>query len=303
MKENRLDRDGFKNNGFRKNILAAAVVIGACTLLFQGFTQAATSVEVKKIKTIPTSYAKVATDSSQAAQQSQSLPKGYKKANYTIGAIDLEYYNNQTPTNKDMSQKAAAEIGAQALWQVFGLSLEGQVIEMGYQQATDSLPRSSWYADVLIDGERSYCFSVDSVTGELFSIVHGRTLDKKVSVAFDAVLDKNPQEYVALAKKLAETYNVVHGAVKSVEYNGQGYSSNDPTISVDITGENGEIALMSFSRYDKVLLGISYNGSYKPSKEFNEKLMERVQEKAKELEKSAPPANENDVPFLRVLDL
>lgn len=86
--------------------------------------------------------------------------------------------------------------------------------------------------------------------------MRSRTLNEKVSVGFDAALAKNPQEYVALAKKLAEEYNVVHGAVKSVEYNGQGYSDNDPSISVDITGENGEIALMDFSRYDIALLGI-----------------------------------------------
>ncbi|CAK4833578.1 unnamed protein product [Aphanomyces euteiches] len=280
-------------------MLAAAVIIGASTILFQGFTQAATAVEVKKVNTIPTSYAKAATVPAEKVQQ--VLPKGYKKANYTLGAIDLEYYRNQTPTSKDMTQKDAAEIGAQALWEIFDLSLEGQVIEMGYQQPTESLPRSSWYADVLINGKRSYCFSVDSVTGELFSIVHGRTLDKKVSVAFDAALDKNPQEYVALAKKLAEKYNVVHSTVKSVAYNGQGYSDNDPTISLDITGANGEIALMDFSRYDKVLLGISYNASYKPTLEFNEKLMKQMQDKAKELEKSAPPANGKEV--LRVLDL
>ncbi|WP_315122011.1 hypothetical protein [uncultured Clostridium sp.] len=267
MKANRLERKSLK-----KTILVATA---ASTLLFQGFVQTATATEFKKSDIIPTSYANYTKGSSQTAQN--TLPKGYKKANYKVGAIDLEYYRNQTPTSKDMTKEDAAEIGAQALWQVFGLSLEGQVIEIGYQQPTESLPRSSWYADVLINGKRSYCFSVDSVTGELFSIARERTLDKKVSVAFDAALAKNPQEYVALSKKLVEKYNVVHSAIKSVKYNGQGYSNNDPTISVDIVDENGEIALMTFPRYDKALLGIEYNGSYKPAMEFHEKLMKQVQ--------------------------
>jgi len=279
--------------------LAAAVIIGTNTLLFQGFTQAVTVAEFKQTKMIPTRYANYITGSSQVAQN--SLPDGYQKANYTVGAIDLEYYRNQTPTSKDMTKEEAAEIGAQALWKVFDLNLEGQVIEMGYQQATEGLPRSSWYADVLINGERMYYFSVDSVTGELFTIGRSRTLDEKVSVAFDAALAKNPQEYVVLAKKLAEKYNVVHSAVKSVEYNGQGYSNNDPTISVDITGENGEIALMTFSRYDKALLGIGYNTEYKSALEFNEKLIKQVQERAEELEKSGFPANENEAPSLKVM--
>jgi len=266
MKRNTLERKNLK-----KTILAATMVVGASTLLFQGSTQAMTAMEFKKTNTIPTSYVNYTTGSSQTVEN--TLLKGYKKANYKVGAIDLEYYRNQAPTSKDMAKEEAAEIGAQALWQVFGVSLEGQVIEMGYQQPTESLPRSSWYADVIINGKHSYSFTMDSVTGELFNIDRVRTLDKKVSVAFDAALDKNPQEYVALAKKLAEKYNVVHSPIKSVAYNGQGYGSNDPTISVDITGENGEIALMTFSRYDKALLGIGYNGSYKPAMEAHQKLL------------------------------
>ncbi|GCL72063.1 hypothetical protein PN4B1_19680 [Paenibacillus naphthalenovorans] len=281
----------------KKTIFASAVIIGANTLLFQGFTQAVTVSEFKQTHVIPTKYANAAAGPFQAAPN--SLPDGYKKANYTVGAIDLENYRNQTPTSKDLTKEEAAEIGAQALWEVFDLNLEGQAIEMGYQQANEGLPRSRWYADVLINGERNYYFSVDSVTGELFTIGRSRTLDEKVSVAFDSALAKNPQEYVELAKKLAEKYNVVHSAVKSVEYNGQGYSNNDPTISMDITGENGEMALMTFSRYDKALLGISYNTEYKSALEFNQELIKQVQDKIEVLEKSALP--ENEAPTLRVL--
>lgn len=290
MKENRSER-----NRFKKTIFTAAAVIGASTLLFQGLTQAAAAAEFKKTNSIPTSYANYSTEKSKSVQN--SLPKGYKKADYTVKDIDLEYYHNQKPASKDIKKEEAAEIGALALWEMFNLNLEGQVIEMGYSQATESLTRSSWYGDVLINGKLSYTFSVDSVTGELFTIGRERTLDEKVSVAFDTALAKNPEEYVALAKKLAEKYNVVHSSVKSVEYNGQGYANNDPTISIDITGENGEIALMSFSRYDKALLGISYNMEYKSSLEFHE----QAQEKTKELGKSASLINKNEAPSLEVL--
>lgn len=294
MKDTKLDK-----NGFRKNILAAAVVIGACTLLFQGFTQAATVVEANQTTTVPTSYAKAASSPSPSAQQ--SLPEGYEKANYTVRAIDREYFRNQIPTSKDMTREEAAEIGAQALWEIFGLNLEGQVIELGYQQPTERLPRSNWNADVLVNGKLGSTFWVDSVTGELLTIGRERKLDKEVSVAFDAALDKNPQEYVELAKKMAEKYNVVHGAIKSVAYNSQGYSNNDPTISLDITGDNGEIALMSFSRYDKALLGIAFNGLYKPSLESTAKRVKQDMEKAKELENSSPPANQNGEATLKVV--
>ncbi|MFP3390729.1 hypothetical protein [Brevibacillus sp. SIMBA_040] len=293
--------DRMVKKGWKQTVVAAALITGASTLLFQGCILAATASEYNKTNTVSTSYASFAAASSQVAQN--SVPDGYQKANYTIRDINLEYFRNQTPTSKDMPKEAAAEIGAQTLWNVFGLGLEGQVIEMGYQQPTENLPRSSWYADVVVNGKRSYCFSVDSVTGEVFNIGRERTLNETVSVAFDAALDKNPQEYVALAKLQAEKYNVVHSKIKSVAYNGQGYSNNDPTISLDITGENGEIALMTFSRHDKALLGIVYNGEYMQVLESHEKLIKRVQERVKELEKSAPAASDNGQPFLKALDL
>lgn len=277
----------------KRTVLAASLIIGASTMVFQGITQVAAATEYNKTNTIPTSYANYTDQYSKTVQN--SLPEGYKKANYTVGAIDLEYYKNQTPTGKDMAKEDAAELGAQALWSVFGVSLEEQVIEMGYQSANENFPRSHWYADVIINGERSYSFSVDSVTGELFSIVRDRTLKEKVSVAYDASLAKNSQEYIDLAKKTAETLNVVHGPVTSVEYNGQGYSNNDPSIQLDIKGGNGEVALMTFSRYDKALCGISYNAEYKYTLEQIERIEQDMQ-----FQKSTPSVDRSKAPKLMV---
>lgn len=262
-----------EGKSLKKTVLAAALIVGASTMAFQGITQVLVKAEYSEKNLIPTSYADPYSETVQ-----NRLPEGYKKANYTVEAIDLEYYKNQTPTSKDMAKEDAAEIGAQALWSVFGISIDGQVIEMGYQAANEGLPRSSWYADVIINGERSYYFSVDSVTGELFSIGRSRTLKENVSVAFDVSLDKNPQEYIDLAKETAEALNIVHGPVASVEYNGQGYSNNDPDISLDIKGENGEIALVTFSRYDKAIKGIDYHASYKYTLEGVEKIERELQQ-------------------------
>ncbi|CEH30787.1 hypothetical protein AM501_30175 [Aneurinibacillus migulanus] len=262
MKANRLKRKSFK-----KTILAATVVIGGSTLLFQGLIQVVTAAEFKKTDMIPTSYVNYTASSSKAAQK--SLSAGYKKANYTVKAID-----SQKPTSKDMTKEAAAEIGAQALWEIFGQSLEGQVIEMGYQKPIDSLPRSKWYADVHINDKLSYYFAVDSVTGEIFCISSKRWFDEKVP-DFDEELNNNPQEYVAEAKKLAEKYNVVHSPVKSVEYQAQSNGpNNDPVMGIQIMGENGEIANMYLSRKDKALIEITYNSEMKYTQEHGTKLMQ-----------------------------
>lgn len=292
MKTNRSEGKHIK-----KSVLAAAIIIGASTMMFQGVTQAAAAAEYNKTNMVPTSY--VSNMDQLSSTVKNSLPEGYKKANYTVRDVSLEDYRNQTPTSKDMAKKDAAEIGAQALWSVYGLSLEGHVVEMGYQLADDSLPRSSWYGDVLINGERSYWFHVDSVTGELFGIGHSRTLDKNVSVAYDAALAKNPQEYAALAKETAGKLNVVHSSVTSVDYNNQGYSDNDPDITFIIKGENGELASMTFSRYDKALLGISYNAGYKYMNEYVKQLEQQAQEAAQR-QKSAPSASGNQAPSFTI---
>lgn len=275
-----------------KKTVVATLILGASTLAFQGITNVAAGTEYNKTNVIPTSYANYTDQYSETVQN--SLPEGYKKANYTVRTIDLEYYKNQTPTEKDMSKEDAAEIGAQALWSVFGVSLDGQVIEMGYNSANESLPRSNWYGDVLINGELSYYFSVDSVTGEVFSVGRSRTLEENVSIGFDVSLDKNPQEYINLAKETAENLDIVHGPVASVEYQGQGYTDNDPVIMLEIKGENGEIAQVVFSRYDKALKAISYHASYKYTLEEIERIERELQQM------SIPSVDESKEPTLMI---
>ncbi|RKD27115.1 hypothetical protein BEP19_00655 [Ammoniphilus oxalaticus] len=289
MKTERLNRKGWK-----RTALIAVTVIGASPLLFQGIIQGVTAAELKKTDRVPTTYSIDAVSTSPAAQY--SLPEGYQKANYTVGTINLDYYRNQMPTSKDMAKEVAAEIGAQALWEIFDLNLEGQEIQMGYNQAVEHLPRSRWHADVYINGKRSYSFEVDSVTGELFGIARSRTLDKQISLAYDSKLASNPQEYVERARKLAEKYNVVHGPIKSVEYNNQGYSNNDPDITMYVTGENGEMAMMTFSRYDKALLSIGYSTPTKYALEQAERDMKRLQEKA------TPSVDDNEAPSLKEME-
>ncbi|MDU6265227.1 MAG: hypothetical protein E6600_12080 [Anaerocolumna aminovalerica] len=296
---------------FKKTFLAAAMLIGASTMIFQGFTQAAAMTENKKTNMVPTSYMNYTDYSSKTAQN--NLPEGYKKANYTVGIIDLPYYKNQTPTEKDMSKEAAAELTAQYLWQVYGANLEGMTIEMGYNAPTDNTPRPMWTADVemkdqgYIDGYRidGYVVWIDSITGELYNIGLERTLKEKVPAAPDSSLNK--KEYEAVAKELAEKYNIVHSPIQSIQCTGQGanFSTNtigtygDPVISFEVHGENGEVALMSISRYDKVLCGVVYNGQYKYDLLGIEKLEEEIREKYNEEKYNEPASADNKVPTLK----
>lgn len=272
-------------NALKKTMLAAALIIGTSTMVFQGMTQAAAATVCNKTDSIPTRYAN---NLNLAAQL--TVPEGYTKANYTVDSIDLPYYANKVPTKKDLTKKEAAELAAQYLWQIYGVNLEGQTIEMGYDTVTENTPRPTWTADVNMknqtfhNGYRAdgYEVEIDSVTGEMLGIDMNRTLQAKVKAGPDYSIDES--KYEAAAKKIAEKYNIVHSDIQSMSCTGQGasFSSNavgtygDPDISFEVQGKNGEVALMTISRYDQVLAGIMFNGQYQYDKERAANLKEKI---------------------------
>lgn len=259
-----------------KGLLLAVGILGVSTVLFQGFTQVATAAEYNKTSIVPTSYATL--EEKSIDTKKEMVSEGYKKTNYTVKDNALENYRKQTPTSKDMTKEEAAEAGAQGLWNIYGISLEGEVVEMGYQPANEDYPSSSWCGDVYIEGKLLYGFEVDSVTGEIFSVFYNRTLGKKVAVGLDLDLhNDNGGEYQTLVKETAEKFNIVNGTVASVKYNCQGTQNDDPDITFDITGENGEVAQLTFSRYDKALLNITFNGRQQYVLKYVEKMDREIE--------------------------
>jgi hypothetical protein len=123
----------------------------------------------------------------------------------------------------------------------------------------------------------------------------------------DASLDES--QYETAAKKLAEKYNIVHSGIESINCTGQGASFptndigtyGDPNISFEIHGKNGEVALMTISRYDKVLGGIMYNGQYKYDLLRFEEMEKEAQTKDKEGKKAVISTNGNQAPSLEIM--
>lgn len=275
MRENRKVRKNGMERKMRKNrgsgILAAVtgafVLVCGCAAMFSGMAEAAAAADMGKMERIPTVY------NLPAAAQSQTVPEGYSKASYTAVSDPLEYYKDKKPTEKDLTQEEAAEIGAQLLWRLFDVRLDGTTIYMGYDNGTETFPRAFWSGDVRFGKTRNpedncYTFMIDAVTGEGFSAAYGRTLSVKVDLGLDEALAKDPGEYMKLAKEFSEKKNLVGGAVKECVYNSQGYSSNDPTITIDVYGVSGERASITFSRYDRAVLGVSLDA--------HEKIMEMM---------------------------
>lgn len=249
-----------KKQGHGKNVLTAAVTVGAMTMAFLGLTQAALAAEMGGAETVSTSYA-----GAQAAARQTAFTGEEQAAPYTLVDNSLEYYRDKKPAAGHLSREEAATVGAKGLQAAFGVDLDGAVIEMAYNPAHDGY-RANWEGIWWPDGEKesgalyvhSYSFTVDALSGALCTVGHGRVLEGALDAGFDAGLQQNAAAYETAAKEWAEKLEVVPSGVLAVDYAGQGATNNDPDISFLVTGLNGERARVMLSRYDKALLGVTY---------------------------------------------
>ena len=254
----------------RKNILflsaATLAIIGAGAIIFNTATEKAMAAGFEQTQSIPVSYrvpsmAQAALPGAGAEQESR------KKADYHVSMDDL---NTDSPTDTDLTMEEAADVGMQYLETLFGLEPEGAYVYMGYTSGTETFPRAFWFGDVLFEKEQTpestrWTYMIDAVTGELFNASYGRMLDASPSLALDPALENNYEVYANLAREYVQRCALMESPVAAVEYNCQGYNGNDPTITVDVVGENGEVVNMSYSRYDHEFLGLITDTSLRSS--------------------------------------
>ena len=241
----------------QKNILkltaATFAVIGAGTILFNAAAETVMAANAGKAEAVATSYP-VPGNPKTMPTDSAATEESSKKANYHVS---MDRLNTGTPTDVDLTMEEAAESGAAHLKNVFGLDLENAFVYMIYNPGTET-------------------FMVDAVTGELFNIGYSRHLDANPSLDFDAALEKNYGIYAELAKKKVEECGLIDGPIDSVEYNCQGYAGNDPDITVNVIGINGEIVNVCFSRYDQTFLGLITDTSGRISESALNQILDQV---------------------------
>ena len=246
-----------KQKNLLKFTVATFAIIGAGAILFNAAAETVMAARAGQVETVPTSY-QVSDTLAASLPETETKEESKEKVNYHVSMDSL---NTGTPTDMDLTMEEAAEAGAQYLRNIFDLDLEGAYVYMMYNPGTITFPRAFWAGDVLFEKEQTpestrWTYMIDAVTGELFNIGYSRNLDANPSLAYDAELEKDYSLYAELAKKKAEECKLIDGSVDRVEYNCQGYSGNDPDITVDVIAENGEIVTMSFSRYDQTFLGL-----------------------------------------------
>lgn len=267
-----------KQKNIFKLTAATFAIIGAGTLLFHSAAEMTLAANNGRVEEVPTSY-QVSDSLETALPKSETKEEGGVKVNYSVSMDSL---NTGTPTDTDLTMEEAAEAGNQYLKNIYGLDLEGAYVYMSYCSGTETFPRAFWAGDVLFQKERNpestrWTYLLDAVTGELFDICYGRQLDVSVPLGYDAALEKDYHQYAELAQKKVEECKLMNSPVDKVVYNCQGYSGNDPTITVDVIGEDGTMVNMSFSRYDQVFLGLYTDTSRKISESALERLAGKVE--------------------------
>lgn len=267
-----------KQKNIFKLTAATFAIIGAGTLLFHSAAEMTLAANNGRVEEVPTSY-QVSDSLETALPKSETKEEDGVKVNYSVSMDSL---NTGTPTDTDLTMEEAAEAGNQYLKNIYGLDLEGAYVYMSYCSGTETFPRAFWAGDVLFQKERNpestrWTYLLDAVTGELFDICYGRQLDVSVPLGYDAALEKDYHQYAELAQKKVEECKLMNSPVDKVVYNCQGYSGNDPTITVDVIGEDGTMVNMSFSRYDQVFLGLYTDTSRKISESALERLAGKVE--------------------------
>lgn len=241
-------------------------MIGATTILFSMAAEAAVKAKSGQVERIATSY-QITDSRTETLTETEKKGEDKKAADYHVSMDSL---NTGTPGDIDLTMEEAAKKGTDYLKNIFGLDLKGAYVYMMYDPGTITFPRAFWMGDVLFEKEQTpgstrWSFMIDAVTGELFNIGHGRTLNANPSLDYDASLEKNYGVYAELAKKKVEDCGLMNSAVDRVEYGSQGYGGNDPDITMHVIGKNRETVNVTFSRYDQTFLGLITDASLRIS--------------------------------------
>ena len=271
---------------FRSMIAAALLAFsGISAGLFSFTAELTTQAGLKGMEKVSTSYHVPAVSSVpeipevnvMAAKEGKEDVEGKtdigtgSKANYQVSMSSLK---TEEPTSIDLTMEQAAALGIKYLEDIMDFDAEGVNVYMSYSSGTITFPRAFWSGDVRFGKEvktddDTWSFFVDAVTGELFMIGCTETLDVDVPLGYDSSLETNYGIYAEAAKELAERCNLVDGPVADVKYSCQGYSSNNPDITVKVEGSSGRWVTMVFSRYNQRFLGLSTD----TSDEITEKAM------------------------------
>ena len=169
-----------KGKGILATALAVVLSIGMFSALFIGANNVAYAAANGSTVSFPATA-----NTHNAAVRESVVPAGYQTPSLTVNEIHSFYEK----TANTLTAEAAAELGAQYIWEVFGVSVDGKTVEMSYG-SFPSNTRTHWYGYVIPAGGSAittlsinenneaviekastlFTFSIDAVTGARISV-------------------------------------------------------------------------------------------------------------------------------------
>ena len=204
-----------------KNLIkgfGTTLLIGLCASLVIHFL---VSKELRTTTTVSTTYK----PSELSLVMNRQLPDGYVKANYKVNC-------SQTPSDKDLSPREAAEIIAQEIYRLSKKSLDHQTIDLTYVPLNNKT-NSYWTSTITFSKNYTITVDIDGSTGEL------RYIDQSISQPLNTsqkstdgtslplvtTFLKNKEANCAKAQKLIADSGYVTEAIASFKY-------SDSSVSV-----------------------------------------------------------------------
>lgn len=241
-------------------MLSAAVITGVVAGTFFLVSNSAVAMEIGRTENFQTVYP----EEQEVASDTLNTLKAQETLTCTI--LDDPLAGGEEPTANELTKEEAALIGVKMVEEIYEVNLDDAFVYMSYDASTGHYPRACWSGDIRMTdkkrtpGDTCYSFSIDAVTGEYHLTAYGRVLEVDVPLGADSSL-KESDDFKDLAKSFVEEHQLLNAPVSKVEYNCQGYASNDPDITFYVYAEDGERVNITFSRYDKKVKGIMFEAS------------------------------------------
>lgn len=225
-----------------KGLLAMGVVVGMFGGLFAAINNYALAANMDTVTTIPTTYQEYAGGKEAATD--------YVKANYTvIETLPISPVNNYEYA---ISADEAAELGAQYLWDMFGIDLEGKVIQMTYY--TDPSRAIPYWDGNVFDSEAQleddnafpeveYTFSIEAITGARNMATDDISfLNREPVIAYDET--KTLEYYQNHCEEFLEAAKIY--AAKQMDYEPVLAEFDDISVCYPVLENGSDSALASY---------------------------------------------------------
>lgn len=238
-----------KKKSILRTVAAGTMAISLCSTIFIGNNNTAMAMALDREESIPIVY--------NISTTSINMAKNYVKSNYKV----LENKIMSSENTSALTSNQAAEVGAQYLWDMFQVDLEGKTIYMSYF-IDHSVAKAYWKGDIIETGidileePPSYSFVIEAISGKRVSISKPFE-EKETTVPFNPTklaeeYRGNCDEYLNLAKQIIEK----HSGTKAIaaEFKDVAAFIDGSSINIGKTSSNGDDDVRAYEIFVVVIV-------------------------------------------------